>query len=92
MADVIAAGWLLHPLSTHGASFYGGIGGDVGELSIIAALVTIIVGLYRHHACHVDDCRRIGHNDPAVHAPACHRHHSLAHLRGRSHAHPKETL
>lgn len=58
--------------------FYSGI----FALSYLGGLLALIGGLYRHHNCHVDGCRKLGHLDPAIHAPACRVHHSLGHLHG----------
>ena len=74
-------------------------GGDSGSgtwylewSGFIALLVTIIplwVGIYvflRKHNCHVDGCKSVKTSiDPAVHAPACRKHHSKGHLHGVSH-------
>lgn len=51
---------------------WSGVGSDISELAIIAA----VVGFYHKHNCHVDGCRRIGrlgiHGTPWV---VCHKHH-----------------
>ena len=91
--------WFWHPLRlgsgsacsaiNHtgcGDAFWSGFGSDLGEVTLITAILASAYGAYRHHACHVDGCWRPGHTDPKVSAPACPRHHSLGHLRGRSHA------
>lgn len=73
---------LLHPgsLGPHGGYwFWSGIGSDIGEAAIVGGIVTLV----RHHSCHIDGCRRLGHIDPAVHAPACKNHHSHRDLRGK---------
>lgn len=77
--------WLaqfLHPgRASHGGSewFWGGIGSDVQEVAVIGGVYAML----RHHNCHVDGCLRLGHRDPTVEAPACRRHHSHRHLRGK---------
>jgi hypothetical protein len=60
-------------LSQAGSIFYGGIGSDLGEVTLIAAIVVA----YRHHNCYVPRCPRLGHIDPEHGHPACKRHHSL---------------
>jgi len=62
-----------HPLSEGGSILYGGIGSDLGEVTLIAAVVVA----YRHHNCYVPRCPRLGHIDPEHGHPACKRHHSL---------------
>jgi hypothetical protein len=60
-------------------AFWSGFGSDIGELLILGGLIQF----FRHHNCHVRGCWRIKTStDPAVHAPACRRHHSLGHLHG----------
>lgn len=78
--------WLqqfLHPgqLRTPdgGYWFWSGIGSDLGEVTLIAA----VVALLRHRNCHVKGCWRLGHIDPDHGHPACRRHHSQAHKLGR---------
>jgi hypothetical protein len=58
--------------------FWSGFGSDIGEVSLLGALITTA----RHKNCHVKGCLRLGHIDPAVAAPACKKHHSLGHLHG----------
>ena len=79
---------LLHWLAVHTGTvnepgpyygFWSGFGSDIGELLLLGGLVQLV----RHHNCHVEGCWRVKtHNDPAVHAPACKKHHSLGHLHG----------
>ena len=63
---------LIHPLSNGGGTLFGGIGGDLGEITLITAVIVT----YRKNMCHVDGCYRIGHIDPHNHHPACKKHHS----------------
>lgn len=58
--------------------FWSGFGSDLGEITLLGA----VIAAYRHKNCHVKGCPRLGHIDPAVHAPACKRHHSHGHLHG----------
>ena len=63
--------WWWHPLGGQGYQWWSGIGSDLGELTLIAA----VVGLYRHRNCHVQGCWRLGHQDEHG-FPACRKHHS----------------
>jgi hypothetical protein len=57
--------------------FWSGIFGDATIFAGVAVLA-------RKHNCHVKGCPSvITSNDPAVHAPACRRHHSHGHLHGK---------
>lgn len=60
-------------------AFWSGFGADLGELTLVGA----VVGSYRHHRCHVPRCWRLGHPDPSHGFPACRAHHSLGHRVGR---------
>jgi hypothetical protein len=63
---------ILHPLSQNGNVFYGGVGSDLGEVTIFTGLVM----LYRKHECHVEHCHWPSwHVDPAHGHPVCRRHH-----------------
>jgi hypothetical protein len=63
---------LLHPLTGDGYQFWSGIGSDVGEVTILGALVMI----YRKHECHVERCHRPAwHPHPEHDHPVCKRHH-----------------
>lgn len=64
--------WFWHPLTGLGYQFWSGIGSDLGEITLLAA----IIGLYRHRNCHVSGCWRLGHQDPEHGFPACRHHHS----------------
>jgi hypothetical protein len=66
-AVVNAAGWLVHPLGSctgsaalvsrcKGYNFWSGIGSDLGEVT----LLTAVVAAYWHHTCHVTRCWRLG--------------------------------
>lgn len=74
------AWYVLHPLSRNGVNFWGGIGSDFSEISLLAAVLVAL----RHHQCHVGRCWRLGHTDSAVQAPACKHHHSMRKARGRT--------
>lgn len=74
------AWYVLHPLSRNGVNFWGGIGSDFSEVTLVAALLVAL----RHHQCHVDHCLRLGHHDDYVGRPACGKHHSLRRLHGKA--------
>lgn len=59
--------------------FWSGIGTQI-------TLIIAIIAALRHKNCHVKGCWRLGHPDPAHGFPACHKHHSMKHLRGRVNA------
>lgn len=73
---------LLHPgqlrTPNGGYWFWSGIGSDIGEVTILGA----VIGLYRHHNCHVNGCWRRGKPDPAHGFPACKHHHTKRSLLG----------
>lgn len=69
--------WLLHYTGSDNVSgpwygFWSGFGSDLGEITLIAA----VVAAARHKNCHVKGCWRLGHPDPEHGHPACRRHHS----------------
>ena len=79
----LIAHWFLHYTGADNPSgpwygFWSGFGSDFGEVTIFGGLGL----MWKHHNCHVKGCPRLGHIDPAVHAPACRKHHSLRHKRG----------
>ena len=77
--DTIQNGIAWFCLNGWGYQFWSGIGS--GSPILAGALLAA-----RKHNCHVKGCWSvITHPDPAVHAPACSRHHSHAHLRGYVH-------
>jgi hypothetical protein len=71
----------MNPLVGHWYAFWSGIGNDIPIYVI--GVVPLWWTTYRRHNCHVRGCWRFGHIDPAVHAPACSRHHTLGHLHGK---------
>jgi hypothetical protein len=55
-------------------SFWSGIGSDIGEVTIVVA----VVGLYRKHNCHVKGCWRMGkHPITGTAFTTCLRHHPV---------------
>lgn len=87
-ADLIALldlpPWVWHPLGPcHGAqcgyNLWSGIGSDVGEVSTLGILVTLMAmaaGMYRKHNCHVHRCWRLAwHPHPVNGHPICKHHH-----------------
>lgn len=72
--------WLLHWLAVHtgtineGGPYYGfwsGFGSDLGEVTLIAALL----GMLRQHNCEVKGCPRLGRHLTAAGHRVCRRHH-----------------
>jgi hypothetical protein len=68
--------WLLHFLGLDSASgpaylAWSGFGGDLSELAIVAALLTVV----RRHNCHAKRCWRIGrHKVPGTDFTCCAKH------------------
>ena len=71
--------WLMHVLGMDSGSgtaylFWSGFGSDLGELTIVGALLAV----YRKHSCHTRHCWRIGRyklNVKGVGYSLCRRHH-----------------
>jgi hypothetical protein len=51
--------------------FWSGFGSDIGE----ATLLVGIIGLYRHHNCHVKGCAHLGRRVEGTPYVACPKHH-----------------
>jgi hypothetical protein len=68
--------WFWHPLRGLGYQWWSGIGSDIGEITLIGGLVTLLV----HHNCEQKGCWRLGHVHPEHGRPVCraHYHHDLA--------------
>jgi hypothetical protein len=70
--------WLLHILGIDNLSgrwygFWSGAGGDIGQITLIAA----VLGAFRKHNCHQRRCWRIGRH-LVDGTPWCDRHHQDA--------------
>lgn len=69
--------WLLHVMGVDDLTgpwygFWSGLGSDLGELAIVAGLISI----YTRHNCHVRRCWRIGrHPVEGTTFVVCRRHH-----------------
>jgi hypothetical protein len=88
-AVVGAFGWLVHPLGSctgnaslvsrcKGYNFWSGIGSDLGEVT----LLTAVLATYWHHTCHVTRCWRLGRFVHG-HLKLCAHHHPLVPNDGR---------
>lgn len=55
--------------------FWSGVGSDISELTIVAALITLIGTNLRKHNCEVHGCWRMGRHDTAAGHTVCRRHH-----------------
>lgn len=66
-------------------NFWSGIGSDLGEITLVTAVLTILVGAYRKVNCNDPDCWRIGkHPTEGGTFHFCHHHHpELQHAAGR---------
>ena len=82
-AIVGASGWLVHPLGScsgnaytvvrcKGYNFWSGIGSDLGEVT----LITAVLAAYWHHTCQVGRCWRLGRFAHG-HLKLCAHHHPL---------------
>lgn len=63
----------IDDLSGRWYGFWSGIGSDLGELGIVAALL-------RRHVCEVHHCWRLGLHQTAAGHRVCRRHHPDDHL------------
>lgn len=64
--------YVLHPLSNHGTGFWGGIGSDFSELTLLGGFGVWL----RMHNCHVRRCPRLQwHPHPDHGHPVCRHHH-----------------
>jgi hypothetical protein len=69
-------GDFFSPLHGEGYQFWSGIGSDLGELSILVAIVAFVYGWWRVHNCHVRGCPRLmWHPHPVNGHPVCRHHH-----------------
>ena len=68
--------WAWNPMHGAGYQFWSGIGSDLGELTIVAAIATPAIMFYRRNNCHVKRCWRLQwHRHPETGHPVCHHHH-----------------
>lgn len=79
--------WFWHPMNGQGYQFWSGIGSDLGELTIVAGLVSIGLMTWRRFNCHADGCwRLVWHVHDGHGHPVCRRHHpdggNVAHTIG----------
>lgn len=62
--------YVLHPEHGNGYQWHSGIGSDLGELTLVAALLATA----KHHNCEHPRCPRLGHPHPGHGRPVCRRH------------------
>lgn len=93
------ATFLAHPLGLctgtatqvkecRGYNFWSGIVSDLGEITIVGGLITIVLAMWHHHNCHVPGCWRWSwHPNPETGHPECKVHHPDPHayLAGTRH-------
>ena len=74
------AGLVQHWLAVHTGTvnesgpyygFWSGFGSDLGEVTLLAG----VLGLWRHHNCHVKGCPRLGRPVEGTPYVACPKHH-----------------
>jgi hypothetical protein len=66
--------WIHTGTGNEPGSYYGfwsGFGSDIGEVTIIAGMLTV----YRKHNCEVSGCWRLGRHDTAGGHTVCRKHH-----------------
>lgn len=81
IAALLGPDWLWHPLVGRGYQFWSGLGGDLGQVTLITGLVVVTAGWVRHHNCHVKGCWRLQwHPHPEHGHPVCRRHFPDEHL------------
>ncbi len=94
--------WLLTWTGSNNTSgiqygFWSGFGSDIGEITILVA----VIGWWRHNECHVDGCHRLGRHTfrqyklcarhhPGVPAKVTHLHILQLHKEGRDEAAQQE--
>lgn len=79
MTVLLAAHGILHFTGGDNGSgpWYLELSGFVGDVLAVVPWIAAFWLFLRHHNCHVDGCVSVRTStDPAVHAPACRRHHS----------------
>lgn len=70
--NLLALGWFFQPLHGIGYQFWSGIGSDLGEVTLVGAVLVFL----RHRNCHVRRCWRLQwHEHPDNGHPVCRRHH-----------------
>jgi hypothetical protein len=71
-----APSWFWHPLGyctgskvsirdCKGYNSWSGSFSDIGEVTIVGGMITLVIGFWRHVNCHVDGCYRIGRHKMA---------------------------
>lgn len=60
-----------HPLHANGYQWWSGAGSDLGEITLLAAIVAVL----KHKNCHEKGCWRLGHSHPEHGFPVCRKHY-----------------
>ena len=101
VAFVLAAmpSWFYHPLGVctgstvtirdcKGYNSWSGIFSDIGEITLIGGMVTIVLGLWHQHNCHVAGCPWLcWHVHPDHGHPVCKKHHPHHEAGAGDHTH-----
>lgn len=68
--------YVLHAEHGNGYQWHSGIGSDWGEYTVAAAAITMVLGFWHQHNCHVHRCPRLKwHVHPDHGHPVCKKHH-----------------
>jgi hypothetical protein len=65
------------PGSPPNYNFFSGSGSDLGEVTLVVAVVSFVLGAWHHVNCHESGCPRIGRHKVDG-TPWCNRHHQAA--------------
>lgn len=67
--------YVLHSEHGNGYQWWSGPGSDLGELTLVIAIITTLVTFYKHHNCEEPGCPRLGHRHPDHGRPVCRIHY-----------------
>lgn len=73
--EIIAAGYVFHPLHGNGYQFWSGIASDFQEVELPVAIVIAVVAVWHHIQCHDPDCKRPGLPVAGTSYWACKKYH-----------------
>lgn len=88
--QIVNSPYIAHPLGycagtpvqirdCRGYNLWSGIVSDIGEITLVGGVLTLVVGFWSHHNCHQKGCPWLSwHPDENGH-PVCKKHHSDPH-------------